>query len=60
MIGRGPGPPASAESSRHLLAGVGLPVTDLRVRDLGDCVRVELDACTTLLVNSRGVGWFVI
>ncbi|AWS43438.1 ATP-dependent sacrificial sulfur transferase LarE [Streptosporangium sp. 'caverna'] len=29
---------------RHLLARVGLPVTDLRVRDLGDRVRVELDA----------------
>jgi pyridinium-3,5-biscarboxylic acid mononucleotide sulfurtransferase len=29
---------------RHLLAQAGLPVTDLRVRDLGDRVRVELDA----------------
>jgi pyridinium-3,5-biscarboxylic acid mononucleotide sulfurtransferase len=29
---------------RHLLARAGLPVTDLRVRDLGDRVRVELDA----------------
>jgi pyridinium-3,5-biscarboxylic acid mononucleotide sulfurtransferase len=29
---------------RHLLARAGLPVTDLRVRDLGDRVRVEVDA----------------
>ncbi|GAA3415046.1 hypothetical protein [Streptosporangium vulgare] len=29
---------------RRLLARAGLPVTDLRVRDLGDRVRVEVDA----------------
>jgi uncharacterized protein len=34
----------SERAVRHLLARAGLPVTDLRVRDLGDRVRVELDA----------------
>jgi uncharacterized protein len=29
---------------RELLAAAGMPVTDLRVRDLGDGVRVEVDA----------------
>ncbi|MGJ6968008.1 ATP-dependent sacrificial sulfur transferase LarE [Streptosporangium sp. G11] len=32
---------------RRLLARAGLPVTDLRVRDLGDRVRVEVDAGLT-------------
>lgn len=34
---------AAERAVRHLLAEAGLPVTDLRVRDLGDRVRVELD-----------------
>ncbi|MEU8036531.1 ATP-dependent sacrificial sulfur transferase LarE [Streptosporangium sp. NPDC049078] len=38
---------------RRLLAGAGLTVTDLRVRDLGDRARVELDA--DLLPRASGL-----